>query len=175
MSRKLFLRNGVWEGHLDAQSRAGAICGMYGHDALKFLDAFFDTEQTETVPIPRLPLKADAVVVDKQAQRRRVTAKGNTYLSGLGVPGTISKGLLDDSIDTSAMRLRQAIDIAFQCHIHHNAKAAGKVLSVPFQRSSEAEVIQDAGAQPHREIAHSLNESLDQVLALSQLRRQGCS
>jgi hypothetical protein len=145
---------------------------MYGHDALKFLDAFFDTEQTKTVPIPRLPLKPNAVVVDKQAKRRGVTAKGNAYLGGLGVSGTISKGFLDNSIDTSSMRLRQEIDVAFQRHIYHDAIATGKVLGMPFQRRSEAEVIQNAGPQSHRDVAYSLNERLNEVFTLGQLRCQ---
>ena len=108
-------------------------------------------------------MKADSVVLHDQKDTLLLLVVGNAHRLGLRVPDNVGQALLEDAegrggpVPIQVQIDRRNRDLA------GDTIARGKLVCLPFNGGRQAQVIQNAGAQPATDIAHRLYTIIDQL------------
>src|SRR5688572_30849963 len=172
-TRKPHLRHRRRQRQVQRDRRALADGTRDGHVAVKFLDALFKSTETETITAP-CGIESDPIVDHRDAQS--IVMARDLYLDGvrLGVTEAIGQRFLHSSIYARLMPIRPRVELSVHVQLDVHSVSAGDVAHVPFQRGSQTEVIEHAGAQPEREISNSAEHLVDQQFALGHGGAEPC-
>src|SRR5262245_50313807 len=168
-TRKRHLRYPRGHRQLDGEGRTVSRWAAHGHGAMELFDAFLDAPQTQTIGTSR-GIETDPIVGHRYVEPILVADDAHSDRPRLRVPDAIGEPLLDGSIDTGPVAVGERIDIAIDRQVDVGVVPVGEVAHVPFQRGSQAEVIQHARTQAERQIADGAEHAVNQFLALGHRR-----
>ena len=95
------------------------------------------------------------------------------------MPDAVGQRLLDHSIHAGLIPIRQRVDAALDIQLHVDAEPASHITYMPFERGAEAKVVEHAGPESERQIAHCAEHLVHELFGLGDRRTQpavgGCA
>ena len=91
---------------------------------------------------------------------------------GLRVPDAVRQRFLNHSIDACLIPIRQRVDLPLDIQLDVHAEPARHIAYVPFERGAEAKVVEHAGPESERQVAHRAEHLVHELFGLGDGRTQ---
>src|SRR5262249_20929512 len=115
-------------------------------------NTFLHAEQAEAAAC-RSRIESESIIFDNHDDLVFTRPQRYANVFGLGMPGTIRKGLLHDPINASALRIGEIINRTVNMYGCGNSGMPGKFTALPLKCRFNSKIVEHGRPQAHSQVA----------------------